>query len=408
VKELREKTEGARSRPLANARVLVLFGGGRLFGQERGNLEVFRSLAQLGLQARFITSSRFGPSEIQTELDRLGFEWATAPFGYHWGRYLFGRYFYYIFFNVYGVLATSWRLLREARRWKPTHLYIMNWMFYTYAAPAIWLLNLPLIYRAGDELPLHTTFHRLVTRSLLRRIDSMVCISKQIREHCIQAGMPKNRTKVIYNYPPQRAVLPAPSQPKIPEGAVVVTYVGQISKRKGVEVLIEAVGRMIKGGRNLVLWVIGEPAWDDGFLDEMKRRTTEAGLSKRICFFGYVQNVLSILERSDIHVCPSLEIEALSNVVLEAKLCGKPSVVFPTGGLPELIEHEVDGYICREQTVEALVEGIEFFLRDEARRCAAGLAAKESLEQKFGLRRFRAAWSEVFAETLVKDEKQYA
>src|SRR3979411_2557825 len=222
-----EETKGADPQLLAGVRVLVLFGGGRLFGQERGNLEVFRNLTQLGLRARFITSSRFGHREIQPELDRLGFEWTTAPFGYHWGRYIFGRRFYYIFFNLYGVVATSWRLWREVRRWKPTHLYVMNWMFYTYAAPAIWLLNLPLIYRVGDEFPLHRSFQRLVTKSLVRRIDLMVCISRHIQEHCVLAGMRRNRTRVIYNYPPQRPTLPAPTQLKVPDGAVVLTYVGQ-------------------------------------------------------------------------------------------------------------------------------------------------------------------------------------
>ena len=109
--------------------------------------------------------------------------------------------------------------------------------------------------------------------------------------------------------------------------------------------------------------------------------------------------MFSILERSDIHVCPSLEIEPLSNVVLEAKLCGKPSVVFPTGGLPELIEHRVDGYICQDQTVEALIEGIEYFVTDTNSRLAAGAAARRSLEEKFGEERFRRQWTEVFLTT---------
>ena len=69
------------------------------------------------------------------------------------------------------MAATSWRVWREVRDWKATHLYIMNWLFYVYAAPAIWLLNIPLVYRAGDEFSAHTAFHRWITRSLLKRID---------------------------------------------------------------------------------------------------------------------------------------------------------------------------------------------------------------------------------------------
>ena len=87
------------------------------------------------------------------------------------------------------------------------------------------------------------------------------------------------------------------------------------------------------------------------------------------------------------------------NVVLEAKLCGKPSVVFPTGGLPELIEHGVDGYICRDCTVEALGDGIDYFVKNPDARYASGKAARRSLEEKFGQQRFRHEWSEAFLTT---------
>jgi len=61
-------------------RVLVLFGGSELFGQERANIEVFRNLAELGLKARFVTSSKWGHKAIQPALDRLGFEWIFCKF----------------------------------------------------------------------------------------------------------------------------------------------------------------------------------------------------------------------------------------------------------------------------------------------------------------------------------------
>ena len=58
---------------LDGMRVLVLFGGTDWFGQERANLEVFRCLRELGLQARFVTCGKFGAQVIQPELTRLGF-----------------------------------------------------------------------------------------------------------------------------------------------------------------------------------------------------------------------------------------------------------------------------------------------------------------------------------------------
>jgi glycosyltransferase involved in cell wall biosynthesis len=356
-------------------------------------------MAELGLKARFITRRSHQLSEVQTELNRLGFEWTTAPYGYQWGSFLLGKEFYLLFVNVWGVLVTSWMTWLEMRRWKPTHLFCMNWTFFTYAMPTIIWSRLPLIYRAGDELPLHTPVHRWVSQKLLDRTDSLVCISKHIKKRFATERIAHQKMRVIYNYPPARAQSRLPPLPSVPADAAVLVYLGQVSARKGVVVLLDAVERMIEEGKNLVLWIVGEPSWGDELLVALKQRVQTSGLEERVLFFGYVQNVIPLLVQSDIHVCPSLEIEALSNVVLEAKLCGKPSVVFPTGGLPELIEHGVDGYICRDCTVEALGDGIDYFVKNPDARYASGKAARRSLEEKFGQQRFRHEWSEAFLTT---------
>lgn len=382
-----------------DARVLVLFGGDHMFGSEIGNLEVFRQMSKLGLRARFITSSRWGYREIQPELDRLGFEWTTAPFGYHWGRYLFGRRFYYLFFNIGGLVATNWRLWREVRRWKPTHLYCMNWMFLTYAMPAILWLRIPLIYRAGDEFPMHTRFHRWIVGMMSRRVDRMACISNFIHQDSLRAGFAPWKLKVIYNYPPERAKgLTEPSLPSVEPGTVVLVFVGRVSVAKGAVLLVDTVERMIQAGQNLALWIVGKSGHSDDTYDELRRRVSSSNLRHRVSFLGPIENVYSIYSRADIHVCPSLGREALSHVVLEAKQTGRPSVVFPTGGLPELIEHKVDGYICKECSAEALAEGIGYFVGDATKRLNAGVAARRSLEEKFGLDQFRRKWSEVFSD----------
>ena len=93
---------------------------------------------------------------------------------------------------------------------------------------------------------------------------------------------------------------------------------------------------------------------------------------------------------------PSICEEAFGNVVLEAKREGVPSVIFRSGGLPEMVRHGVDGVICEERTPEALAAGIASLLEDEERRRAAGRAAREDFEARFGPERFARQWTEVF------------
>src|SRR5438876_7363595 len=224
---------------LDDLRVLVLFGGSELFGQERANLEVFRSLSEAGLKLRFVTSSKWGPAAIQPELSARGFEWTTAPFGYQWGKFLIGKEFYLLFANLWGILATSWRVWREIRTWRPTHIYSPNWAYWFYTAPAIALTDKPLVFRAGDQLPAHTAFHRWTGRKLLQRVSCVICNSHFLENKFARLGLPARKLRVIYNRPPQRTTLPHETIPEISPGTVVVVFIGQISEHKGAPLFVE-------------------------------------------------------------------------------------------------------------------------------------------------------------------------
>jgi glycosyltransferase involved in cell wall biosynthesis len=88
--------------------------------------------------------------------------------------------------------------------------------------------------------------------------------------------------------------------------------------------------------------------------------------------------------------------EAFGNVVLEAKVCGIPSVVTMSGDLPELVTHRANGWVCPEITPAALAEGLEYFLTRPDHLASAGRAALASAGE-FSAERFAAAWSAVFA-----------
>ena len=87
--------------------------------------------------------------------------------------------------------------------------------------------------------------------------------------------------------------------------------------------------------------------------------------------------------------------EGFGVVTIEAKQAGIPSVVFPTGALPELIEHGRDGWVCRAVTAEALADGVAYFLSDPERLARAARAARDSLA-RFSRDRFAVAWWSIF------------
>ncbi len=75
---------------------------------------------------------------------------------------------------------------------------------------------------------------------------------------------------------------------------------------------------------------------------------------------GYVrdeQRLVQIYNAADLYVIPSLD-ENLPNTIMEAMACGIPCVGFPTGGIPEMIDHLHNGYLTQAQQADQLAEGI--------------------------------------------------
>jgi glycosyltransferase involved in cell wall biosynthesis len=377
-------------------RVLVVFGNIPLLGQERGNIQVFSALKERGVDSLFVTNHEYGHLHIQPALEQRGLKWTPANYA---GRFSKDKGVKGWLKQIRDILQGSWRLWRIAQRYQPTHIHVANEQFFLCMLPALLLLPIPLTYRLGDKPNQHHWVYRtLWRRVLIPRVDRFVCISSFIKERLLDAGAPEHKTKVIYNYPPERSndtpdddVLPAPF-----DGQTVL-YMGQLTRDKGVDLLVEAAIALCRERDDVRFLIAGDYSWKNPFAEGLIEQVEQLGLSGRIQFLGYVHDIPGLLAMSDVHVCPSVWEEPLSNVVVEAKQAGVPSVVFPSGGLPELITDGEDGLICEQKTAAVLKANIQRFLEHPALQQRAGRQAQASLEE-MGITKsaFAEAWEEVY------------
>ena len=77
---------------------------------------------------------------------------------------------------------------------------------------------------------------------------------------------------------------------------------------------------------------------------------------------------------ADVFVIPSLQ-DNLPNTIAEAMSCGTPCVGFNVGGIPEMIDHQVNGYVAKYKDVTDLAEGIQYVLTHDMREAALHKAA---------------------------------
>jgi glycosyltransferase involved in cell wall biosynthesis len=108
----------------------------------------------------------------------------------------------------------------------------------------------------------------------------------------------------------------------------------------------------------------------------------DLGVSDRIRFVGIVDQVAPLLQAADLFLLPS-EMESFGLVALEAMASGVPVVASDVGGIPEVVEHGVCGYLAPMGDVEQMAEYAIQILSDCAVRESFATAASRRAAERF-------------------------
>ena len=147
-------------------------------------------------------------------------------------------------------------------------------------------------------------------------------------------------------------------------GALNVT-----DKRKGIDYLIEALRKIEKQGVELV--VFGQVKDDIRGLFPVP-----------IHSMGYLSDeskIVALYNAVDMFITSSLE-ENLPNTIMESMACGTPCVGFEIGGIPEMIDHKINGYVANYKDASDLANGIRWVLEHEDQQALSDACVKKVQE----------------------------
>ena len=383
-------------------RVLAALNGLELFGHERGNIEVFKALREMGAIVRVGVSNQENGGDVAIELKGLGFETFPVSFGAQWSlMWLKEEGLKFAMVQFKRVFKSSWEFHRQIQEFQPTHIHLGSPLAYSFISLALLRWKLPLIWRMGDCPPAESRFNMPIWSAGMHRASRIVAISNYVCAEAVENGVPRDKISLVYNLAPSASDGEWVPPPVLGPEEYAMIYVGAVSAHKGLIPLVEAYALVCLGHPGLQLWILGESRWDKEFRELLDNRIAELGIVDKVLFAGQIHDPAPWYAAASIHVAPSLCEEALGNVVMEAKRAGSPSIAFPSGGLPEMIRHQIDGYVCEAKTSESLAGAINWMLADRGRLARMRVAAREDCEARFGCGRFMEQWAKVYLDILL-------
>ncbi|MCA9035709.1 MAG: glycosyltransferase family 4 protein [Planctomycetaceae bacterium] len=379
--------------PLNECRVIGILNGPELFGHERANITVFESLRSCGAEVTVGVTQFANESSTIRAVERLGFETFRMPFGSQWSKRIFLQQPAWLLKNAARVFRCSRVLGQQISRLRATHIHIGNPLVYSYIAPLLFSRpEIQLVYRMGDEPPVG--LNRLIWRACLTRADRVVANSEFVRQSIRSACRTRTDIQLIYNTVSEAGGSPANTK----EGKIPfrVLYVGQISRHKGILEFVNAAITLCKRNYDCCFDIVGGSRYTLKMERLISEQIFNSGFSSRIRMHGHVDDPGGYYRDATLLVVPSLFEEPAANVVLEAKAYGVPAIVFPSGGLPELIVEGVTGWVCKYKSEVALVEQLERCLADpDSCHKMSGNCVEEAIE-RFGSDRFARLWSMIY------------
>ena len=238
----------------------------------------------------------------------------------------------------------------------------------------------------------------------IERLDLINTVSKFIADGVVRRfPEAQNKVKVIYSgadvnlYRPNWSEAGILNRKRLKEmckleGFKVVLFVGRLSSKKGVHILIKAMKRVMESHRDTALVIVGSKWYGGNKSDEYTRylQNLSKELKGPVIFTGFLKPdaIPPYYNLGDIFVCPSQWDEPLARVHYEAMAAGLPIITTNKGGNAEVIAGYKNGLVIKDSgNPEVMADYIAHLLNNPSRALEMGKRGRELAERKYNWER---------------------
>jgi len=233
-------------------------------------------------------------------------------------------------------------------------------------------------------------------------VDAVIANSRNGRDSFLehQPAFPAEKLRVIPNgidstllAPPSAAAVDAARRAlDLPIGVPVVVWVGRAAAVKRPELALETAAEAAQGGLDFRLLLVGTGAGSRA----LAMRAAALGLDGRVVFVAPRHDVAPLMALARVVLLTS-EVEGSPNVLLEAQFLARPVVATRVGGVAELVEDGVTGFLAAGDAV-TLGRRLALLLRDADLAASMGEAGRRLVNEHFSSQRMAARTLAVYRE----------
>lgn len=161
-----------------------------------------------------------------------------------------------------------------------------------------------------------------------------------------------------------------------------ILYVGRFEYRKGIDVLLDAIPLVLESFPDTVFELIGSDT-DNVYTNTFKQKHSPR-INSKVLFRGTMNTAATEAAYAgcDIFAAPS-RYESFGLIYIEAMSYSKPVIGCKTGGVTEIIQHEINGLFALLDNPQDLAKQIIRLIQEPDLRCQLGIQARKTVEERF-------------------------
>ena len=372
-------------------RVLFVNPGRAIGGAEQNLLLLVQGLRRHRVEA---TVALFGDGPCRDRLSALGFPTVcVTPPGLvrRATRYQLSGAPVRAAVLVAAGLPTALRLAALARRVEADLIHTNGIKAHLLAGLAGRLAGVPVVWHLHDFPP--SGWAGGILRSAARRLPALVFANSEAVADAIRPEHGK-AVRVIYNPIDLDRFHPGLPRDRIRQklgighDVPLVGLVAHLTPWKGHELFLEIASAVAQIVPQAQFVIAGGPIYETdghaGYPEVLRQRAITLGLSDRVAFLGARDDIPEVLAGLDVLVHAPTAPEPFGRVLAEAMAVGRPVVAPRWGGIPEVVEDWVTGFLVAPLDVTDFTAAAARLLKDPGLRDRFGRAGRRRAEALFG------------------------
>jgi len=228
-------------------------------------------------------------------------------------------------------------------------------------------------------------------KSLYNMGSLAICNSEDTKRTFSKYGGFRKRTEVVYNAVDTERFIPDPKSRQnvrqrygFDKTDVVMGVAGRLSEEKGQLFLLKTLLPMLKSNANFKVLIAGDAKIHPGstYPDKIMTFIRQNSLEENVIMAGYIEDMNGFYNALDLFLLPSFR-EPFGRVLIEAMATETPIIASRVGGVPEVVDHEINGCLINPHDADNWRQCIDKLINNKSLRVQLGKAGRMKVLKKF-------------------------